>query len=175
MVQIIPPPASPLPLRLPDWPLPPYRYVPGCNPHPFRHVDGHQHTDGGAPVADPSAVDRLWLRGMDLYEHRYFWEAHEAWEACWHQTPRSSSLAQLQQGLIQLAASALKRHMGQLRPADRLLAAGRRRLLAVVDAEGPVLGGLLRPCLASAEAFAAGGDWPRLHDLGRDAGRWPAR
>ncbi|MCB9760906.1 MAG: DUF309 domain-containing protein [Alphaproteobacteria bacterium] len=129
----IPPPIPPPPLRLPDWPLPPYRYVPGLNPHPFRHPGGHGYTDGSAPVEapwtpGPWTADRLYLRGLDLFDHRYWWEAHEVWEAIWHQVPRDEPFAALLQGLIQASAALLKRHLGHPGAAALLVTASVARL-----------------------------------------------
>ena len=98
--------------------MPPYRYVPGLNPHPFRHRDGHMYTDGSAPA--PAGVwnptlswqkDTAFLFAADLFDHRYYWEAHEAWEAMWHQTAAESSDHKLLQSLIQYAAAILKHHI----------------------------------------------------------------
>lgn len=141
----IPPPEPPPARLLPDWPLPAYRYVPGLNPHPFRHPGGHQYTGGDAPTeqpwdpATPWRGDRRWLRGLDLLNHRYLWEAHEGLEALWHFAPRGGADAELLQGLIQLGAGALKRHMDEPRAAERLLErAGQRlqRAAGLAEAEG---------------------------------------
>lgn len=141
-----PPPLSPLTgaqaVRLPAWPLPPYRYVPGLSPHPFRHPDGHMFTDGRPPKEDPAQVPRLWLRGLDLYDQRFYWEAHEAWEACWHHTPPGPwRLAQ--QALIQGAAAVLKRHLGHSAAAQRLHQAAQERFAQAIALQGdPVLKGV---------------------------------
>ena len=49
-----------------------------------------------------------WLRGVDLYNARYFWEAHEIWEALWHAEGRRGDLAQMLKAFIQVAAAHLK-------------------------------------------------------------------
>lgn len=144
----LPAPESPPPLLVPDWPLPPYRYVPGLGPHPFRSAAGHLYTDGRAPAeqpwdpAQPWRTDRRWLRGIDLYNQRYLWEAHEAWEALWHHAPRGSAEASLLQGLIQAAAGLLKRHMGEPAAAERLLVQATRRLEEAERLAGPHLRGI---------------------------------
>lgn len=170
----IPPPPTPPPLRLPDRALPPYRYIPGLNPHPFRHPDGHLYTDGGVPAEAPWDAAAAWtddleyLRGMDLFDHRFYWEAHEAWEAIWHQVDREAPYAVLLQGLIQAGAFALKHHMGHDRGAARLLAASAGRLMSVSESRGPLWRGLDLPETASRlRAFAAGGDWPLLANAPR--------
>ena len=112
----IPPPANPSPLRLPDWPLPSYRSSPGLNLHPFRKPGGHMYTDGSAPTPHPWNPDTQWeedrdyLRGLDLFDQRYYWESHEVWEGLWNQVPKESSFSLLLQALIQAGAYAIKVH-----------------------------------------------------------------
>lgn len=150
----IPPPTDPPPLRL-KLPLPPYRYLPGEGPHPLRHPGGHsrdpEHLESGA----------AWLRGLDLYDHRYYWESHEVWEAVWKATPQGH-LRQLLQGLIQLAAATIKHHLGHDRPARRLLSRATERIESVIAAQGAGWCDLDLPAtLASVQRFISGeGDWP---------------
>lgn len=164
----IPPPAT-APSRVPGWPLPPYRYVPGLHPHPFRHPGGHLHTDGSPPAEAPWDPNTPWrsdtryLRALDLYDHRFYWEAHEALEALWHFAPRDGPDAPLLQGLIQGAAFALKRHMGHEAAAARLLERAIHHLDLAEARGGPQQRGLdLEAVRRSLRAFAAGGDWPVL-------------
>ncbi len=49
-----------------------------------------------------------YLRGIDLFNHGYYWEAHEAWEALWHAAGRKGPIADFLKGLIKLAASGVK-------------------------------------------------------------------
>ncbi|MFT4977504.1 MAG: hypothetical protein ACI8S6_003409 [Myxococcota bacterium] len=161
MSRPLPPPMEPLARRT-ALDLPQYRYVPGLNPHPFRHHDGHSYTDGSAPPEDPEQLPMMWLYGCDLFDHRFYWEAHEAWEACWHHAPPGPR-RELLQGLIQAAAAILKRHMGHERAAARLLAAAAVRLQAAAAQSGGRLDGLdiAATQAAVADSFAAG-DWPLL-------------
>ena len=163
----IPPPLPPLPpLRRPALPLPPYRYVPGLSPHPFRHPEGHMFIGGAPPPTDPTQREELWLRGLDLFDHRFYWEAHEAWEGCWHHTP-PGPLRTLQQALIQAAAALLKQHLGHHGAAQRLHAAAQGRLEAVIQQAGPILAGLDLQATRAALAAAAVAEeetaarWPR--------------
>ena len=57
---------------------------------------------------------------MDLFNHRYYWEAHEAWEDLWKTAPQSSALARFLRGLIQLAAMHIKLRDGNERGAKKL-------------------------------------------------------
>jgi len=59
------------------------------------------------------------LRGLDLFNHGDYWEAHEAWEAVWHVAGRQGPTAELLKGLIKLAAAGVKTRAGSWR--------GRRR------------------------------------------------
>lgn len=161
----MPAPEAPPPLLVSGWPLPTYRYVPGLGPHPFRHPDGHLYTDGSAPgeapwdPGQPWQTDLRWLRGIDLFNQRYLWEAHEAWEALWHHAPRGSAEAALLQGLIQAAAGLLKRHMGERAAAERLISRATARLREADRQAGPLLRGIDLPALVAALAEPG---WPTI-------------
>ena len=101
---------NPPPRLVPLEPFPAYRYVPGRGPHPLKHKDGHSFgRDEGPPPPESSvAFVRGHHRAIDLFNHRYFWEAHEAWEHLWHGVSRESATGQLLQALIQMAARQLK-------------------------------------------------------------------
>ena len=149
----IPPPTDAPPRLAPLLPLPPYRYVPGRMPHPFRHPDGHNHLEGlGLPVPQPQP-DQDWAGclhhryAIDLFHHRFYWECHEVWESLWLQLPQNSAPRVLIQALIQVAAGALKQHMGNLRARDRLVATAREKLVYLLgiapDMCGVGLGSLM--------------------------------
>lgn len=107
-------PADSVPRYLPDWPFPPYSFVPGQAIHP-RRPGGHAHDE---PPSLPSLLDaqapqscRPFLRGLDLFNHGYYWEAHEEWEGLWRQAHDPLDRALLQ-GLIRLAAAGVKVRQG---------------------------------------------------------------
>lgn len=104
--------------------FPPYRFVPGLNPHPRRHPEGHAF---GTPELPPPRIppeqwrkNAVYLHGVDLYNFAYWWECHEALEGLWHLTGHRGVEASFLQGLIQAAAANLKRHMGSFDGARRL-------------------------------------------------------
>jgi hypothetical protein len=78
---------SQLPRFVPDRPFPPYAYVPGRTPHPTRDPDGHSYgTEFEIPERpDPDEWRACsdYLYGIDLFNHGFYWEAHEAWEGLW--------------------------------------------------------------------------------------------
>ncbi len=68
---------------------PPYSYVPGGPfPHPIREPSGHSygHRTEAVPPIEPDGWrdSPAYLRGIDLFNAGYYWEAHEAWEPLWH-------------------------------------------------------------------------------------------
>ncbi|MER8466566.1 DUF309 domain-containing protein [Mesorhizobium sp. M1396] len=51
--------------------------------------------------------------GIDLFNHGYYWEAHEAWEPLWHAAKRSTQHRLFFKGLILLAAAGVKIREGK--------------------------------------------------------------
>jgi uncharacterized protein len=97
--------------------FPPYAFLPGRDPHPTRDPAGHSFghpEDRPAPVSPTRwRESEPYLFGVDLYNHGFFWEAHEAWESLWHAAKRDRVQALFLQGLIQCAAAWLKIAMEQ--------------------------------------------------------------
>ena len=110
---------SPPPRLAPDRPFPAYAYRPGHTPHPTRDPGGHSygpHPDTPEPP-DPenwrSCGDYLY--GIDLFNHGFYWEAHEAWEGLWVACGRRGPTAAFLQALINLAAAGFKARWGNPR------------------------------------------------------------
>jgi hypothetical protein len=105
------------PRYLPDRPLPPYTFVPGRSPHPVSDPLGHSHgrQPETVPPLDPLhwSQNRNYLRGIDLFNHGYFWESHEEWEGLWHAVGRRGAVADFLKGLIRLAAAGVKHLEGK--------------------------------------------------------------
>ena len=95
-------------------PFPPYRFVPGINPHPTIDPEGHSYgrTDE-IETFDPAKwqENETYLFGVDLYNFAYWWESHEAFEGLWGALPKGDPLSHFLQGLIQISAAFLKWHM----------------------------------------------------------------
>lgn len=106
----------------PDLSFPAYAYVPGRHPHPQRDPRGHGHDrpDPAPPperAPDPAAWRECaaFLYGIDLFNHGYYWEAHEAWEGLWRLYPPEDRGGQMVHALIKLAACGVKQREGRTR------------------------------------------------------------
>jgi hypothetical protein len=55
------------------------------------------------------------LYGIDLFNHGFYWEAHEAWEGLWVACGRTGPTAIFLQALINLAATGFKARLGNAR------------------------------------------------------------
>lgn len=77
---------------------------------------------------DKPDFSQHFLEGLDRFNGRRFWDAHESWETIW--LVAESDVEQFLQGLIQLAAAYHHIQRGTLRGAPRLFDAALRRLAA---------------------------------------------
>ncbi|WP_312037309.1 DUF309 domain-containing protein [Mesorhizobium caraganae] len=98
------------PRLLPEKNFPSYAYLPGKHPHPVRDPLGHSYqSDPVTVVAVEEALSSHAFRwGIDLFNHGYYWEAHEAWEPLWHAAKQSAQHRQFFKGLILLAAAGVR-------------------------------------------------------------------
>ncbi len=133
--------------------LPPYSYVPGKFPHPIADPAGHSHDQHPAPTS-PLNPDRwqkcaAYLRGIELFNHGYYWEAHESWESAWIAAGREGIAADFLKGLIKLAAAGVKAREGRPEGVRRHARRGRQLLETVLRraASGPLYCGLDVPSL----------------------------
>ena len=112
-------PITPSPRLVPDRELPPYAYAPGQTPHPTRDHDGHSFANEPHTPAPPDPENwrscRDYLYGIDLFNHGFFWEAHETWEGLWIACGRQGTTATYLKALINLAATGFKAHLGNER------------------------------------------------------------
>ncbi len=111
------------PRYVPDQPLPPYAFVSGRFPHPTRDPRGHsfcverKRSGPLEPVLWESS--RPYMYAVDLFNHGYYWEAHESWEGLWRDFDRSGPTGCFLGGLIKLAAAGVKLRQGKARGARR--------------------------------------------------------
>ncbi|MEN3974037.1 DUF309 domain-containing protein [Emcibacter sp. SYSU 3D8] len=143
---------------LPDEPFPAYAYRPGRDPHPVRDPRGHSYGlhSPAPPVPDPARWrdSRDYLRGIDLFNAGYYWEAHEAWEGLWNACGRTGPTALLMQALIALTAAGVKVRAGNGRGAASH-ARRAERMLMDLAATAPLFMGLKLSGLAANAAGLA--------------------
>lgn len=151
-------------------PFPPYRYLPfqgaATRPHPRNDPAGHSYHEDEAYLAHFTAADwatcEPYLYGVDLFNHGFYWEAHEAWETVWLAAGgRDTCCGLFVQGLIQLAAAQLKRVCGSVGAAASLTTAARQKL---ASGEGVYLGIEVPALLAEAQRCLDenGEDFPKI-------------
>ncbi|WP_437192356.1 DUF309 domain-containing protein [Planctomicrobium sp. SH527] len=94
--------------------LPHYTYVSGLTTHPHRSgnslpesTGNHSPSEQGLPP-DAASQTPIWKNGARLFQHGYYWEAHEAWEGDWIVLGRRGPLADFTKALIKLAACGVK-------------------------------------------------------------------
>jgi predicted metal-dependent hydrolase len=120
-----------------------------------------------APLDPPRWHEcRDYLHGLDLFNHGFYWEAHEAWEGLWHAAGRKGAAADFLKGLIRLAAAGVKHRANQ--PAG--VKSHARRAAQLWRAARPVrfLGLCVEELLVLAETVADTG-WPDPPPLLRPA------
>jgi hypothetical protein len=73
---------------------------------------GYQATDAVTTPVEPipiaaeaSLSSDAFLWGLDLFNHGYYWEAHEAWEGLWQVADRDGPLRVLFKGLNAFACN----------------------------------------------------------------------
>lgn len=145
--------------RLTDTPFPPYSYVPGFEPHPVSDPAGRLF--GKAPEASTPLLPEQWwecetyLVAIDLFNHGYYWEAHEAWEALWHAAGRQGRTADWLKGLIKLAAAVVKLREGNAAGVCRHATRAGELLQAACPGDARFAGIELAPLLTLATQLAA--------------------
>jgi len=81
--------------------------VPGRTPHEEKPSNSHHESQWNGEL-ETLADDADFRWGADLFNHGFYWEAHEAWESLWILAPPQSASRHGLQGLIQVAAAMLK-------------------------------------------------------------------
>jgi len=113
--------SSSRPRWLPERRFPAYAYLPGRQPHPVRDPGGHSYDPSGRGgrvepnivAAGASLGSEEFRFGLDLFNHGYYWEAHEAWEGLWQMSEKRDPLRMFFKGLILLAAAGVKIREGK--------------------------------------------------------------
>lgn len=148
----------------PDVPMPRAAFLPGRMPRPPR---AEFALDPALCAPERWRENQVWLHGADLYNHGFAWECHEAWEHVWRSAsdPRQRLFLQ---ALIQCAASALKRALGEMAGSMRLAERAVQNLDGLASEIAPRYMGLDHRAFATrfrafgASADAGFDDRPRL-------------
>lgn len=142
----------------PELALPERAFIPGRGPKP-----ASSQLPAPYLAAERWRDNDAYLWGVDLYNHGYAWEAHEAWEALWRAAKHDATQATFLQGLIQCAAAQVKTSMSDREAAERVLERGLARLSHVRAQEGDRYMGLsLARHLAERAGSSVGGAVPKL-------------
>ena len=103
----------------------------------MRDPTGHSYHVEPIPVAAVASLSSdAFVWGLDLFNHGYYWEAHEAWEGLWQVADRDGPLRMLFKGLILLSAAGVKIRERKKAAAQRhamRVAALLRQLMKVPD------------------------------------------
>ncbi len=104
--------------------FPRYRYIPTVSPHPVIDPSGHSYKKLEEKTLrmtpDHWVQNETYLYGVDLFNHGFWWEAHEAWENVWMGTEKSDLEGKFLQALIQFSAALLKLYSGSRKGFDNL-------------------------------------------------------
>lgn len=159
---------------LPDLPFPPYTFIGEGRgqPHP-RRPGGHSHQQPEEipPPLDPGRwwENQTYLRGIDLFNHGYYWESHEEWEGIWNAAGRCGPVAELCKGLIKLAAAGVKVRQGRIEGVRRHGRAAAAHFSKTAELTGKLhFAGLDLPSLRdmASELERASRNWQRFPDEG---------
>lgn len=158
------------PPRYTERSLPPYRHLPFQNPHPFLDADGHSYGEKLEPITGFSVNNwqqsNEYLYAIDLFNHGFWWEAHERLKHISVGAGRESETGQFVQGLIQVAAAMLKLYLKEEDPARTLADLGLSHLRA---GQNPYLGIDWEQLADAVEDCLEDGDnvvFPVIHLLG---------
>lgn len=104
---------SEIPRLLPPVDLPPYTFVPSSDlPHPIRHPEGHsfgrKNRSPKALNAQTWAENRSYLLALDLFNHGFYWEAHDEWDRLWRSSGPDTPVGRFLKGLVKLSAAGVK-------------------------------------------------------------------
>lgn len=99
--------------------LPDYRYIPGKGPKDEQRKDIPKFEL--IPLSEENwKENEAYLYGVDLFNHEFYYEAHEVWEELWHVTGHDTLEGKFLKAMIQLSAIQLKVSLQEKKPAERL-------------------------------------------------------
>lgn len=90
--------------------LPPYRFIPGINPHPYKEKQGYNYGKSEPTFVGTTKQfynEEFYKFALDLFNNGHYWEAHIYFESLWNSFGRKGQQADYFKGLIQLCAAAV--------------------------------------------------------------------
>jgi hypothetical protein len=99
-----------IPRLLPHQPLPPRTYIPGRT---TKLLPSEYELAINSEMSACWSQSSTYCWGCELFNHGYYWEAHEVWEGLWHALGRTGQDADFLKGLIKLAAAGVKVREGR--------------------------------------------------------------
>ena len=120
-------------------PLPSYRHIPGMTPHPVSDVNGHSYNKPKEKIIQISENNwrnnEIFLYAIDLFNFKYFWEAHETLEDLWKIEKPDSLMKLFLQGIIQISAAYLQWIRSIYGGVNKLNTNGNEKLMKVQDSK----------------------------------------
>ncbi len=116
---------------------------------------------------DSYEKDRLYQKGLEAFNSRHFYEAHEHWEEVWLETPHPDKI--FLQGLIQVAAAFHHHSRDNWEGTRNLLRAGLVKLDCFPGDHGGLEIEALRETVRGWLTELEGGEFPKSRKLPRIA------
>lgn len=123
--------------------FPSYRHIPGVTPHPIANENGHNF--GKKQEIFNHLTRNSWMQndvylyGIDLFNNKFYWEAHETLEDLW-MNENDLNLKLFLQGIIQISAAYLKWLQGLSLGMSKLSLKGLEKLQRISQTEPFVCG-----------------------------------
>ncbi len=116
-----------MPVRYSSAHFPDYAYLPGQMPKDEKRSDIPQFRLQKLSSQNWQ-TNEAYLYGIDLFNHAFYYEAHEVWEELWHVTGHKTQEGIFLKALIQIAAVRLKISLQEEKPAQRSLLSAQKYL-----------------------------------------------
>ena len=102
---------------MPNWPFPPYAFLPGQSVHPNKpggHMFESAEPKGELIDFESPHKNQLLRFAVDLYNHGFYWESHVYLEALWNLHERQGTISDFLKALIKLGAAGVKLALNQV-------------------------------------------------------------
>lgn len=129
------------PRFIPEWPFPPYIFIPGINAHPEKE-GGYMH--GKKLISEPidplhPLQNQYFAYAMDLFNYHFYWESHVYFEVLWNVHGRVGPIADFLKALIKLGAAGVKFNLKQNEAANGHLQRAKELLMEIKQGHGETI------------------------------------